>query len=90
MPTEYDRHKLAENFIERYGRVHFRWLLEAFASGETNAEIGRELAEKVDRHTPFGREIVRRWRDHFGSTVTVFRPHQDFASEAGIAGVEHT
>lgn len=60
-------HRMAENFIQRYGAERFRWMLSALAEGKSGEDIARELQ--------VSRERVRQWKNAFGTVVTLYRIH---------------
>lgn len=61
--------QIAANFIERYGRDRLRWLLHAFARGESGQVIADDLG--------VSRERVRYWRNTFGASITVYQVHAE-------------
>jgi hypothetical protein len=61
--------QIAANFIDRYGPDRLRWLLDAFARGESGQAIADELG--------VSRERVRYWRNTFGASITVYRVHTE-------------
>ena len=63
------RERVAQNFVERYGRDRFRQLLEQFSAGES----GQVIADQFQ----VSRERVRQWKNTFGSLVTLYQVHSD-------------
>ncbi len=63
------RQRVARNFIKRYGRLHFRRLLEALANGES----GQAIANDFD----VSRERVRQWKNTFGEVITYYRVYPE-------------
>jgi uncharacterized protein (DUF433 family) len=63
------RQWVARNFIKRYGRLHFRRLLEALANGES----GQAIANDFD----VSRERVRQWKNTFGEVITYYRVYPE-------------
>jgi len=61
--------KATRNFIKTYGKVQFKWLLNALANGENGQKIADEMG--------VSRERVRQWKNLFGSMVTMYRIHPD-------------
>lgn len=68
------RERVAQNFVERYGRDRFRQLLEYFSAGES----GQVIADEFN----VSRERVRQWKNTFGSLVTMYQIHPDVRSLA--------
>ena len=68
------RERVAQNFVERYGRDRFRKLLEHFSAGES----GQVIADEFN----VSRERVRQWKNTFGSLVTMYQIHPDVRSLA--------
>lgn len=63
------RQRVARNFIKRYGRLHFRRLLDALANGES----GQAIANDFD----VSRERVRQWKNTFGEVITYYRVYPE-------------
>ncbi len=63
------RERVARNFIKSYGRVSFRRLLEALASGESGQTIANEFG--------VSRERVRQWKNTFGEVITHYRVYPE-------------
>jgi uncharacterized protein (DUF433 family) len=63
------RQRVARNFIKRYGRLHFRRLLDALANGES----GQTIANDFD----VSRERVRQWKNTFGEVITYYRVYPE-------------
>lgn len=63
------RQRVARNFIKRYGRLHFRRLLDALANGES----GQMIANDFD----VSRERVRQWKNTFGEVITYYRVYPE-------------
>jgi hypothetical protein len=63
------RERVTLNFLERFGPVELRWLLEALARGDS----GQEIATRFD----VSRERVRQWKNTFGQVVTLYQVHPE-------------
>ncbi len=62
-------HRVATNFINRFGVENLQWLLDALARGES----GQSIADRFD----VSRERVRQWKNTFGQVVTVYQVHPE-------------
>lgn len=63
------RARMIRNFIERHGEDRLRWLIEAFARGESGQVIADELR--------VSRERVRQWKHAFGQVIHVYQVHPE-------------
>lgn len=63
------RQRVAQNFIERYGRDRLQVLLERLADGDS----GQAIAEEFE----VTRERVRQWKNAFGRVVTLYQVHPE-------------
>ena len=63
------RARMIHNFVERHGEDRLRWLIDAFARGESGQVIADELQ--------VSRERVRQWKHAFGQVIHVYQVHPE-------------
>lgn len=69
MAAPKNRERVAKNFIRTHGRVAFRKLVEALATGESGQTIAQELG--------VSRERIRQWKNAFGEMYMVYQLHPE-------------
>lgn len=67
MPISKDR--VIRNFIDSYGYIKFKWLINALAKGMSGQTIANEFN--------VSRERVRQWKNTFGVIVTHYKLHPE-------------
>ncbi|MCA9569449.1 MAG: hypothetical protein KC656_16490 [Myxococcales bacterium] len=66
------RHRVASNFVSRFGVGGLHWLVDALGRGES----GQVIADHFD----VSRERVRQWKNAFGQVVTLYQVHPEVAA----------